>query len=125
MCVCRETPLLLASRRGFEHAVSLLLNHGAAVDACNRYGVTGLAAASLFGHRGVVAQLVGAGGSVTSCDGKFRRTPLHQAVLGGDIDVVHYLMQHGASADQIQSARELALEVVDDPAVIHLLSGGV
>jgi ankyrin repeat protein len=56
--VCRDTPLLLAARRGHAAAVEALLEAGAAADSCNRAGVTPLVAAALFGHEGSVATLL-------------------------------------------------------------------
>lgn len=54
----RETPLLLAARRGHTGAVRLLLEHGAATDKPNSAGIVPLIAATLFGHDETVAALL-------------------------------------------------------------------
>lgn len=57
-CICSETALLLAARRGHTQAVQLLLQHGAATDKPNSMGITPLVAATLFGHDATVAALL-------------------------------------------------------------------
>lgn len=55
----RETPLLLASRRGCAEVVESLLQRGATVDKAGREGRTPLMNASFFDHTPVVQALLG------------------------------------------------------------------
>ena len=124
-CLCRETPLLLASRRGFSPVVDSLLRHGAAVDKANRWGVTALMAAALFGHAAAATRLLESAASVVAADVEQARRPLHFAALGGESDVAALLLRHGADAaarDRAgRTAGDLAREV-DALALLELLA---
>ena len=92
----QETALLVASRRGVDPLVELLLAHRAAVEAANVHGITPLMAAAFFGHQSVVSRLATAGANVSTTQPSTRRTALHLAALGGQPEVVRVLVSYGA-----------------------------
>jgi ankyrin repeat protein len=94
-----ETALLVASRRGADGIVEVLLSRSALVDAVNRHGVTGLMAASLFGHSNVVQSLLAANANVAVADPIHGRTSLHLAAMGGAPEVMAALVAAGAARD--------------------------
>ena len=105
--------------------VDSLLRHGASVDKANRWGVTALMAAALFGHAAAATRLLESAASVAAADGERERRPLHYAALGGNRDVVAALLRHGADATAVdragQTAGNLACEV-DAVALLELLA---
>jgi ankyrin repeat protein len=60
-----------------------------------------LALAAQFGHRGIVELLVEAGTDVDrfTPGGHSHATPLHEAALAGRLEIVRYLVEHGARTD--------------------------
>lgn len=116
----QETALLLASRRGIDAIVDLLLAHRAAVEVINVHGITPLMAASFFGHQGVVSRLARAGANVAAAQPSTRRTALHLAALGGQPEVVRVLVSYGAAVNaqdvEGRTPRDLAAEADADVA---------
>ncbi|KAJ7164799.1 ankyrin repeat-containing domain protein [Mycena crocata] len=91
-----ETPLVSASRGGYEAAVTLLLDHGAKVNETNRFGTTALMAASKEAHVATVVLLLKGGADVDKQDAYYN-TPLIWASEKGHTTVVRLLCEHGAS----------------------------
>ena len=87
------TPLHLASRRGHEDVVHLLLEHGADSTAQDEEGWTSLHLASVNGHEKVARLLLEHGADVTA-QTKDLETPLHLASQGGHEDIVRLLLEH-------------------------------
>ncbi|MFW6337221.1 MAG: ankyrin repeat domain-containing protein, partial [Phycisphaeraceae bacterium] len=75
----RETPLLLASRRGHEDVVEVLLARGAEVEVRDAASNAPLTLAAAGGHAGIVRRLLDAGANGDAVDGQ-GRTPLHHAI---------------------------------------------
>jgi len=73
----------------------LLLEHGADLNAKNKYGWTPLHYAALNGRVDIVATLLEHGADPNVQD-KFGRTPLHLAASEGRVDVVRLLLERGA-----------------------------
>jgi len=88
-----DTPLHWAVRSGPEEATQMLLAHGADVDAVNQEGETPLRAA-LAEKRLDVAEALYAHGADTS-----RPSLLDKAVDAREIEVVDWLLAHGASVN--------------------------
>jgi ankyrin repeat protein len=70
--------------------ISLLLRHGANVDAANNNGSTALMGASLYGDLEVVKLLVGAGANVSNTDA-MGRTAISLALESNHHDIVDFL----------------------------------
>jgi ankyrin repeat protein len=101
-------------------AVEALIEHGARVDVIVASGTgrlsearatlqaadeatrqKALALAAQFGHRPIVELLVEAGTDIDrfTPGGHSHATPLHQAALAGHLEIVRYLVEHGARTD--------------------------
>ncbi|KAM3863737.1 ankyrin repeat and SOCS box protein 16 [Diretmus argenteus] len=121
----RVTPLHVASRRGLEEHVALLLSHGADVFAKNREGETPLNAACSGAERPaeagrylrVVQMLLDAGAEPRTA-GRKLHTPLHNACANCSPRIADVLLQHGAEADVANCAgytpMDCLLQVVED-----------
>lgn len=107
----RLTPLHVAARRGLEEHVELLLLHGADVLATNQEGETPLNAACSGAERPseagrylrVVQKLLDAGADPRTA-GRKQHTPLHNACANCCPRIVEVLLQHGAKAEEVNSA---------------------
>jgi len=88
------TALIKASSNGHNDMVTLLLAHGADIDAADNLGHTGLAEAAKHGHTDVVSTLLGKGASVENKEGN--DTPLMLAAWKGHEEVASLLLKHGA-----------------------------
>jgi uncharacterized protein len=95
-----ETPLISASLAGQADVVAELIKRGAQVMARNNRGMTPLHAASYGGSLRVVRLLVDAGAAVNDADDKFKVTPLIVAAEEDHVDVVQFLIDHGANLEQ-------------------------
>lgn len=121
----RETPLLLAARRGHAEAVELLLAHGATPNKAGGAGVTPLMAASLFGHLQAARALLARGAGTAARDATHKRTPLHLAALADAEALASLLLQHGADASAVDAAgatpMDLAVEY-ECTTVVHIFT---
>ncbi len=94
ICHCGYTPLHLAARYGYEDlGVSLILRHGAQVNAQDCSGATPFHVAACHNQRGFVPIFSHpkVGGDINSktLNGS---TPLHSAAACGAVEVIHYLL---------------------------------
>ncbi|GAB1294362.1 Ankyrin repeat and death domain-containing 1A [Apodemus speciosus] len=81
-----------AAGAGHEQAVRLLLEHGAAVDDVDSFGMNALLLSAWFGHLQVVQILVNAGAKV-HCESKDGLTLLHCAAQKGHMPVLAFVME--------------------------------
>ncbi len=91
------SPLLFAARNGDADSARVLLTAGAPVDDTAANGATALIVAAHSGHHDV-AELLLAQGANPNADGP-GYTPLHAAVLRGDLALVQSLLGRGAKPD--------------------------
>jgi ankyrin repeat protein len=86
-----ETPLHLASRKGYEKIVQILVEMNAELDVRNKAGITPLGLACIHGNTKIVKYLLKNGASPDISD-KARSTPLHVATTNGYLDIVKCLL---------------------------------
>jgi uncharacterized protein len=93
-------PLGLASFFGHEHAVQVLLEHGARVDTASSNGMhVMLLHSAAAAHSVPIARLLlehGAPVNARQGGSDFGFTPLMEAAYNGQVDMVEMLLQHGA-----------------------------
>lgn len=96
----RETPLHVASRRGFVGIVDALLHHGADARSVDREGNTALHGAAGGGHADALASLLDAGGD-TLLEEKNRQgnRALHVAAAAGHLACVQLLLGTAAEPE--------------------------
>lgn len=92
------TPLYTAAVNGHIEVARVLLAAGATASASSPDGHSALAGAARAGHPGTVRVLVEAGADVRGCHNTTLVTPLHWAVVNGDVDSVMVLLLAGADA---------------------------
>jgi hypothetical protein len=90
-----STPLHLAVLKEHADIAKLLLEHGADVNAKDKYGGTPLHRAVLTEDADVVTLLLEHGADVNAKD-KYGGTPLHLAAAKGHADIARLLLEHGA-----------------------------
>ena len=93
-----ETPLHMAAVAGSGAAASVLLQHGADLNATTSGGTTALHYASYAGAVATARELLGRGASVDARGGG-NTTPLHWATLGNRPETVALLLNRGADVD--------------------------
>jgi ankyrin repeat protein len=105
-----------AIRQGDAAATCALLQHGAEVDARDRYGQTGLMLAAHAGHRDVVATLIEHGADL-NLTAKFGLSAVMLAIVAGHLEAARLIAQagadlslqgHGAPGFAGKTARDLA-----------------
>ena len=109
--------------------VNMLLKHGAAIEAVNKFGVTPLLLAFQKGNKAAVVALLAKGASLSSVD-HVGNTALHHAAISknNQADLVNMLLKHGASieaGDKVGiTPLHMAVAHANKPAVVALLSRG-
>ncbi|KAI9907455.1 hypothetical protein PsorP6_004091 [Peronosclerospora sorghi] len=93
----QQTPLHLASRKGHNHVVELLLRHHAAANLPDEDGNTALHYAANL--ETVEVLLDSAFQTNANVPNRRGRTPLHIAAARGDVAVVACLLRHGAEPE--------------------------
>ena len=96
------TPLIYASRGGYDKIVKLLVSHGANVNAKTKFGDTSLIYALRKGNVEICELLIANGANVNLCD-KEGKTPLHEACYIGNLSIAKLLIEKGADLSPITS----------------------
>ena len=91
-----ETPLSVASRRGYSEIARALLEHGADMGTRDNDNYSPLDRASQKGHVKVVQVLLEYGADVNSSDKDDCATALHRASGCGEVATARVLLDHGA-----------------------------
>ena len=105
-----STPLHVASKCGHVKAASMLIEHGANLEALNSYKQTPLYLAVVEGHVEVVRMLIGHGADVASM-GSYENTPLHAASWKGHVEVARMLIERGADVAARTSYKDTPLHM--------------
>jgi hypothetical protein len=93
-----QTPLHVAAHEGHTYVARLLLEHGAVVNARDKYGFTPLYYAAGGGHIDIVSILLEHGADVNARD-KSGNTPLHYVAMLGKAVVAKLLLEFGADVN--------------------------
>ena len=120
----RCTPLMLAAGRGHIDILLYLIDHGADVNKKDRHKRTALHYASEWGDLKVVEALLGKGADIDVEDDE-RCTPLmlaartrHNDILlaagRGHIDILLYLINHGADVNKKNGCKQTALHYASE-----------
>lgn len=102
----QQTPLHIASRKGHNAVVELLLQHNAASNLPDEEGNTALHHAANI--ETVEVLLNSAFRTNANIPNRRGRTPLHIAAARGDVAVVAYLIRHGAEQDIVDDQGQSA-----------------
>jgi ankyrin repeat protein len=116
------TPLQLASKTGNSMVVKMLPDHGAAIEAIDKYGWTSLYTAVYNGHNAIVEVLLQAEANVCAAtkkwptrwgrpsglsqDEEWRGHALHIAAMFGRREIVKKLLHYGADVNANTGCRE-------------------
>ncbi|XP_053335581.1 ankyrin repeat domain-containing protein 27 isoform X1 [Clarias gariepinus] len=101
-------PLHVAALHGHTALISLLIRHGANINACNGQNATPLHLACQNSHTQVVRSLVECNAKLNKKD-QYGNTPLIQACLKGHEEIVAVLLESGASLNQSNNQGNTAL----------------
>ncbi|KAJ3110133.1 hypothetical protein HDU96_006884 [Phlyctochytrium bullatum] len=104
------TPLHRAVLLGAEHALPLLIDSGAEIDAVNKYERTPLHEACVSGRAGFAKLLVDAGANVENVD-EWGQKPLHLAVAANSAECVKFLLSTGVNVDAVDADGRTALHI--------------
>lgn len=116
-----ETALHTACSRGRHHVVSLLVDHGAKVNATIWGGQTPL---MCTGSTKVAAILVSAGAYVNFQSPSTGRTALHSAAISNNRHMIQFLLDHGATHDLLDLSNSSARQFASDDECRRLLGPG-
>lgn len=102
--------LSIAAQEGNEAIFEFLLENGADVNLENKYGSTALhATAEYFTSTQIARYLIDKGVDVDKQD--YRGvTALHQAVSASNLDLVQFILEHGADVSLTTTKAETALD---------------
>lgn len=98
-----NTPLHVASSRGFMPIVHLLVSRKVDMNAQDMYGNTALHYACDKGRKSIVVFLLENGSDPNIADHR-GNTPIHNACSINDLSIVHVLLKHGAIGDHLDHA---------------------
>ncbi|KAH3747899.1 uncharacterized protein LOC127847976 [Dreissena polymorpha] len=89
-------PIIVASRKGLNEAVTCMLKNGANPSLQNEKNMTALHIAVLYNRASIVKELLEHGAQINRKNKKYQRTPLHIAADKGHANIVQYLLEKGA-----------------------------
>jgi ankyrin repeat protein len=115
-----ETPLHVASREGFVELASILLKHGADIEARDKNDWNPLERAMHVRHTELTRVLLEHGANVNAQD-KERRTPLYFASDWGQLAVAQVLLRHGADVNARDKNNETPLHWAKVKEVARIL----
>ncbi|MCF6776219.1 ankyrin repeat domain-containing protein [Thiotrichales bacterium 19X7-9] len=127
-----QTPLHLAAMFNQLEIINYLLDHGADINARDRYGNTALFYAVLNGHLSIVEQLLwrGAEANTINQDGD---TPLHEASEESEYIIIEALLKYGAdisiknaeghTADQLTDYFDIRQDEINSELLVAAESG--
>lgn len=95
----RETPLFVATKKKDMDIMKVLLNHGANVDAQSLQG-TPLHQAIRGQNLDIVDFLISSGADLDDLLGKFKRSPLQEAVISKNAEIFKIILSYGALRPQ-------------------------
>ena len=93
----QRTPLFLAAEKGHHKCCSSLLRSGASIRPRDAHGHSIIEVAARGGFKDIVSLLVYYNDTVNPDLGQCGSTPLQAAVESGNVDLINYLMDKGAS----------------------------
>jgi len=96
----QETPLHVAARKG-KYMVKLLVNNGADLNAVDRAGYTALHKSMMAGKIGIAQYLIEKGADVNIKGGPEEKTVLGLIKYDNAIDIIQFLLVHGADIKYI------------------------
>jgi len=99
------TPLLLATMGGQTEIVRMLIAAHVNLDVCDRYGKAPILIAAQHHYFDIVTMLVEAGANINAVEAANDHTALTYAACAGALDIVAFLLDHGARQD-ITSAKD-------------------
>ncbi|CAM9164627.1 unnamed protein product, partial [Heterosigma akashiwo] len=95
-----NTPLLLASEKGFIRLVKYYLEERKCdIDVRNIWKANPLQMACVFGNKDIVEYLVEERGASLDVRNKYGATPLHFAFAGGQTEIIRYLLIKGLAGE--------------------------
>lgn len=105
-------PIIIASSKGFDIGVEMLIKKGADLSMQNDTGLTALDMAILAKKHTLCCKLlIDKEAPLDIGHGKFKRTPLHFAALKGLLEVVKILLKKGASVLERDNKKHCAVHL--------------
>lgn len=105
----KDTPLIIASKKGFEHIVKLLIKNGANVNKKNSYRENALIKAVNGGHKNIVILLIKNKAKINTKN-SLEQTPLIIAVKRGDLCISKVLLDNNANIHDKDNYGKTALD---------------
>jgi len=115
-----ETPLSVASRRGYSEVARVLLEHGADTETRDKSSYSPLDRSSENGHVEVIRVLLENHADVNFLD-EHNCTALHFASRGGQVAVARVLLENGADLNAKTTEKETPLHSVWNEGVTRIL----
>ena len=122
----KETALKLAVRRGYLTTVRLLLRQGANTEGCGVSGETPLFCAVRYADESMAELLLDMGANIEAQNQRSKNTPLHQAVISRQTEMVRMLLRRGASAAAYNVLGQTPVDIASsgvDRILLNILLG--
>ena len=116
-----ETPLHLASEKGYVTVVKILIDKRADVDIKDKWGRNPLHYASKIGHLDIVKILIDRGVDINVKD-KWDRTALHYVSERGHLDTVKLLVEYGACLNSLDKDGNKPIDLSKNEEIKEYLS---